>query len=73
MACGPMKGTMKFHFRRTVFWVSTASFAVHFLMQMWAPHGWVTADMLLGLGFYLGILWLNRTGRLDRFNPERWG
>jgi hypothetical protein len=64
---------MKFDFRRAVFWVATAGFSVHFLMQMLAPRGWVTADMLMGLGFYLLILWLNRTGRLDRFNPEHWG
>jgi len=62
---------MKFRFRRTVFWVTTAGFAGHVLLQMVSPQGWVTADLLMGLGFYLLILWLNQTGRLDRFNPGR--
>lgn len=62
---------MKFQFRKVVFWISTVVFALHFLNLLAEPHSLVIVDCLMGLGIYLGLVWLIQSGRLDRFDPER--
>lgn len=62
---------MKFQFRKVAFWISTVLFALHFLNLLVEPHGLVIVDCLMGLAFYLALVWLIQTGRLDRFNPDQ--